>query len=328
MSADEVDGVLRAARTREAKADPVKRGAVPRRDDGLHALPLAGRRGASGSCPGMKTGRRHPHPHRAVRRLPDRQPDVGQGDRPRQLDRRRDQARDHAGHAARRHAPAAVPDGLAVVLDADARRPRTRSSRTCGPCRRSTTRCRGRRGRCCPSICGASSRCWCCSRIRRSCFFPGNAGTTKGGRSMKKILKWTLVALLVARRRRRSSRSCISSRRSSSRRRRRSRRTCADARRRVADIADPAERAIAERGRYIVMTTGCIGCHGTPGPQGPRLRQVPGRRPEVQHPAGRDRQPQPDAGSGRPAWRAAPTTRSSACCGAACSRTATSCRTP
>ena len=29
----------------------------------------------------------------------------------------------------------------------------------------------------------------------------------------------------------------------------------------VNDIADPAERAIAARGRYIVMTTGCIGCH-------------------------------------------------------------------
>jgi hypothetical protein len=34
------------------------------------------------------------------------------------------------------------------------------------------------------------------------------------------------------------------------------------------DIKDPAERAIAERGRYIAMTTGCLGCHGTPGPQG------------------------------------------------------------
>ena len=39
----------------------------------------------------------------------------------------------------------------------------------------------------------------------------------------------------------------------------------------VSDIADPAERAIAERGRYIVMTTGCIGCHATNGPQGPDL---------------------------------------------------------
>jgi mono/diheme cytochrome c family protein len=39
----------------------------------------------------------------------------------------------------------------------------------------------------------------------------------------------------------------------------------------VADIADPAERAIAERGRYIVMTVGCIGCHATNGPQGPDL---------------------------------------------------------
>jgi mono/diheme cytochrome c family protein len=29
----------------------------------------------------------------------------------------------------------------------------------------------------------------------------------------------------------------------------------------VDDIADPVECAVAERGRYIVMTTGCIGCH-------------------------------------------------------------------
>ena len=34
------------------------------------------------------------------------------------------------------------------------------------------------------------------------------------------------------------------------------------------DITDPAERAIAERGRYVAMTTGCLGCHGTPGAQG------------------------------------------------------------
>lgn len=39
----------------------------------------------------------------------------------------------------------------------------------------------------------------------------------------------------------------------------------------VDDIKDPAERAIAERGRYLVMTTGCIGCHATPTPQGPDL---------------------------------------------------------
>lgn len=34
-------------------------------------------------------------------------------------------------------------------------------------------------------------------------------------------------------------------------------------------IADPAIRAIAERGRYVIMTTDCTGCHVTPGPQGP-----------------------------------------------------------
>ena len=45
----------------------------------------------------------------------------------------------------------------------------------------------------------------------------------------------------------------------------------ADAAPAVTDIADPAERAIAARGRYIVMTTGCIGCHATNGSQGPDL---------------------------------------------------------
>ena len=45
----------------------------------------------------------------------------------------------------------------------------------------------------------------------------------------------------------------------------------ADAAPAVTDIADPAERAIAERGRYIVMTSGCIGCHAVVGSQGPDL---------------------------------------------------------
>jgi mono/diheme cytochrome c family protein len=39
----------------------------------------------------------------------------------------------------------------------------------------------------------------------------------------------------------------------------------------VDGISDPARRAIAERGRTIVMNTGCIGCHATNGPQGPDL---------------------------------------------------------
>src|SRR6516165_10495825 len=34
-------------------------------------------------------------------------------------------------------------------------------------------------------------------------------------------------------------------------------------------IKDPVQRAIAERGRYIVITSGCGDCHNTPGPQGP-----------------------------------------------------------
>jgi mono/diheme cytochrome c family protein len=36
-------------------------------------------------------------------------------------------------------------------------------------------------------------------------------------------------------------------------------------------VADPAERAIANRGRTLVMNIGCIGCHATNGPQGPDL---------------------------------------------------------
>jgi hypothetical protein len=39
----------------------------------------------------------------------------------------------------------------------------------------------------------------------------------------------------------------------------------------VDHIADPAQRAIAERGRTLVMNIGCNGCHATNGPQGPDL---------------------------------------------------------
>ncbi|MFN7917701.1 MAG: hypothetical protein U0Q55_20310 [Vicinamibacterales bacterium] len=39
----------------------------------------------------------------------------------------------------------------------------------------------------------------------------------------------------------------------------------------VDGIADPAERAMAERGRLLVRGIGCIGCHATNGPQGPDL---------------------------------------------------------
>ena len=39
----------------------------------------------------------------------------------------------------------------------------------------------------------------------------------------------------------------------------------------VDTIADPAQRAIAARGRQIVMNTGCLGCHATNGSQGPDL---------------------------------------------------------
>src|SRR5262245_58795623 len=39
----------------------------------------------------------------------------------------------------------------------------------------------------------------------------------------------------------------------------------------VDDIADPGLRMIAARGRYIVMITGCNGCHAMNGPRGPDL---------------------------------------------------------
>jgi mono/diheme cytochrome c family protein len=55
----------------------------------------------------------------------------------------------------------------------------------------------------------------------------------------------------------------------------------------VTDIADPAERAIAARGRYIVMTTGCIGCHATNGSQGPDLtKYLAGGALKIQSPQG------------------------------------------
>lgn len=48
-------------------------------------------------------------------------------------------------------------------------------------------------------------------------------------------------------------------------------RQMADAPPPTTEIADPAQRAMAERGRYIVMTSGCIGCHAVNGSQGPDL---------------------------------------------------------
>ena len=39
----------------------------------------------------------------------------------------------------------------------------------------------------------------------------------------------------------------------------------------LADIKDPGEKAVAERGQYLVRAIGCLGCHATPTPQGPDL---------------------------------------------------------
>jgi cytochrome c553 len=48
----------------------------------------------------------------------------------------------------------------------------------------------------------------------------------------------------------------------------------------VDGIADPAVRALAERGRYVLLTTECTGCHVTPSPQGhqPDMYLAGGRR--------------------------------------------------
>lgn len=72
----------------------------------------------------------------------------------------------------------------------------------------------------------------------------------------------------------------------------------------VGDIADPAERAIAERGLYIVRTTGCTGCHATNGPQGPDLtKYLAGGGLKLQTPQGtfvsRNLTPDKETGLGR-----------------------------
>jgi mono/diheme cytochrome c family protein len=78
----------------------------------------------------------------------------------------------------------------------------------------------------------------------------------------------------------------------------------ADAAPTVDDIADPAARAITARGRYLVMTAGCIGCHATNGPQGPDLtKYLAGGALKFQTPSGtfvsRNLTPDPDTGIGR-----------------------------
>ena len=90
---------------------------------------------------------------------------------------------------------------------------------------------------------------------------------------MKTFLKWTLIIVVVRRRLRIRRVSLLHSAVLHHAARKTFGKAMADAAPGVADIADPAERAIAERGRYIVMTTGCIGCHATNGSQGPDLTQ-------------------------------------------------------
>lgn len=72
----------------------------------------------------------------------------------------------------------------------------------------------------------------------------------------------------------------------------------------VSQIADPATRAIAERGRYIVVSIGCIGCHATNGAQGPDLtKYLAGGGLKLQTSTGtyvtRNLTPDPDTGLAR-----------------------------
>jgi mono/diheme cytochrome c family protein len=69
----------------------------------------------------------------------------------------------------------------------------------------------------------------------------------------------------------------------------------------VTGVGDPAERAIAERGRYIVRTTGCNGCHATNGSEGPDLtKYLAGGAIKAQTPVGTfvSRNLTPDADTG------------------------------
>ena len=78
----------------------------------------------------------------------------------------------------------------------------------------------------------------------------------------------------------------------------------ADAAPGVDGISDARERAIAARGRYLVMTTGCTGCHATNGSQGPDLtKYLAGGALKIQTPEGtfvsRNLTPDLETGIGR-----------------------------
>jgi mono/diheme cytochrome c family protein len=72
----------------------------------------------------------------------------------------------------------------------------------------------------------------------------------------------------------------------------------------VSDIADPLQRAMAERGREVVMRTGCIGCHAANGPNGPDYsRYLAGGGIQSHTPSGtyvsRNLTPDPETGLAR-----------------------------
>jgi hypothetical protein len=72
----------------------------------------------------------------------------------------------------------------------------------------------------------------------------------------------------------------------------------------VTDIGDPLQRAMAERGREIVVRTGCVGCHAANGPNGPDYsRYLAGGGIQSHTPSGtyvsRNLTPDPETGLAR-----------------------------
>src|SRR5439155_12538221 len=171
-------------------------------------------------------------------------------------------------HSPQRHAPAALSDGLRVVFAPHARR--SRRDREVPPHGAGGLESHPRTHVDLPAVLSVGQVQDADPRQRSAVDLLPRQRRHEGSGAMKRFLKWTLATLLVlavagllaflyfippffitppedfAK-------------------------AFSNAAPTVDDITDPAERAIAARGRYIVVTAGCIGCHATNGPQGPDL---------------------------------------------------------
>ena len=150
---------LYARQDADAKANPVKRGRYL--VETLRLRRRATRRWTEQKrmLPGMRLAGGVLIRIEPLRRLSDRQPHVRQGDRPRQLDRRRDQARRSRKAFCRdgtRLLPFPMDWASFSTMTADDLNAIVAYLRTVPPVR---TRSRRRAGHSCRSTCGASSRC-------------------------------------------------------------------------------------------------------------------------------------------------------------------------